>query len=347
MTLRDFTGIGAAATLSLLGINGTATAQEQPDSACPPGTFCETTEVEAPPPPTDATETSPDESSDPLFDERVADEPLFDERVDGERSGGQPNPAAAPPPGRTVVIPPPPPGTDPNAPRVVVVHPADGTRPEQIVIYEPGAAPPHFPGYEPEPLPPPPKRKFRYKKRRRWGLNMRIDGVLMPQDEDNDRGAGMAGLGAALKYRPVPQFALGVGADFLGGTDSNGLERQEVPLTVSAYAYPNPRSLAQFYVVGGMNWAFARVHADEPQPNLMKNDRDDYTYFGGHLGVGVEFRVSRLIGINVDGLAFVRTRTDADTIGDQTYPEFYNPRTKEGSNTSTAGLLRGGVTFWW
>ena len=48
---------------------------------------------------------------------------------------------------------------------------------------------------------------------------------------------------------------------------------------------------------------------------------------------------------NFDGMAFVRTRTDSDDHGE--FPEFYNPRTQEASNSSAAGMLRAGVTFWW
>jgi len=78
---------------------------------------------------------------------------------------------------------------------------------------------------------------------------------------------------------------------------------------------------------------------------LANGTSDDYTYFGGHLGIGVEFRVSRLIGINIDGMGLIRLRTDSDSEG--RYPEFYNSQTHEGGNTSGAGMVRAGVTFWW
>jgi hypothetical protein len=156
----------------------------------------------------------------------------------------------------------------------------------------------------------------------------------------------MAGGGLSLRYRPVPAFAFDVSADFMAGHDAQGFSRQEIPLGLSGMIYVNPRSLAQFYLIGGINWAFARVGTDEQQPNLAdRGYEDSYTYFGGHGGMGLEFRVSPLVGINIDGLAFVRGRTDDD--GNGQYPEYLDPETGESSNASVAGLLRAGVTFWW
>jgi hypothetical protein len=155
----------------------------------------------------------------------------------------------------------------------------------------------------------------------------------------------MAGLGLSLRYRPTPMFALDLSTDFLGGVDANGLERQELPFGATAMLYVNPRNLVQFYLFGGIDWSFAQVFSDEYRPNLADGTSDDYTYFGGHRGLGLEFRVTKLIGINIDGLAFVRTRTDADEDG--RYPEFYDAKSGEVSNSSAAGMLRAGVTFWW
>ncbi len=166
----------------------------------------------------------------------------------------------------------------------------------------------------------------------------------MPQHSAEDS-AGMGGLGMSLRYRPIRHFALGVSADFLAGSDANGYSRQEVPLALNALFYANPRNMAQFYIIGGVNWSFASVLAEEQQTHLAEGDKDNYTYFGGHLGLGLEFRITHLIGINLDGLAFVRTRTDDDQDG--RYPEFYNPRTNEGSNSSAGGMVRAGVSFWW
>jgi hypothetical protein len=215
------------------------------------------------------------------------------------------------------------------------------------VIYEGGDRPPHLAGEKVQ------KRVRRTRERRtelarhrRWGMNLRVEGALLPQyHEDAANDTGMAGLGLSLRYRPTPMFALDFAADFLGGVDANGLERQEIPLALSAMIYANPRNVVQFYMMGGMNWSFARVFSDTVQPNLREGTQDDYTYFGGHAGLGLEFRVSKLVGINVDGLGFIRTRTDDD--GDGAFPEYYDRKNGEISNSSAGGLLRAGVTFWW
>ena len=324
MTTRmTLTGVTSAVALTLFASSAfaqnAATADEAKAAdgpACPPGAFCEETTV-APP--------------EDVADKTPATTP---KKVPNDE-------------GTTVVLPPPVEGSDPEAPRTFTYHPDPNGGPGQIIVYEPGAAPPSAaPTLEAPPPPPPPKRKKRWKRHRRWGLNLRVDGLLMPRyREDVSNQAGMAGLGLSFLYRPTPMFALDIGTDFIGGTDAMGYERQEIPISVSARLYANPRNLVQFYLFGGMNWSFARVQSDRVEPNLADGTSDDYAYFGGHGGLGLEFRVSKLIGINLDGLALVRTRTDDDENG--LFPEYYNAATGETSNSAVAGMLRGGVTFWW
>jgi hypothetical protein len=282
--------------------------QAEAKGDCPPGAFCEDVQVD---PPEDVAAQGGDTKKGPV----------------------------------TVVLPPAPPGSDPNAPRTFTYQPDAEGGPGQVIVYEPGA---HVPGQTVREAPPGPPEAEQQElhRHRRWGLNLRVQGVILPhfQDEVADD-AGMAGLGMSLRYRPRPMFALDLGADFLGGVDANGLERQEVPISLTAMLYANPQHVVQFYLMGGINWSFARVFSDTPQPNLADGTSDEYTYFGGHGGIGLEFRVSQLVGINVDGLAFVRTRTDDD--GEGQFPEFYNARTNEASNSSASGLLRAGITFWW
>jgi hypothetical protein len=331
-TVMTFTGTASAVALTLLA--STALAQGTPkvddvkaadspaDSpACPPGAFCEETTVA---PPEDPTEEAPPTDTPPYLSPVTGDD------------------------GTTVVLPPPNDGSDPEAPRTFTYHPDPNGGPGQIIVYEPGAAPPSVVGNDMEaPAPPPrPKRKKRWRRHRRWGFNMRVDGLMMPRyREDVSNTAGMAGLGLSILYRPTPMFALDIATDFIGGTDAMGYERQEFPISVSARVYANPRNMVQFYLFGGMNWSFARVTSETVQPHLAEGTSDSYTYFGGHGGLGLEFRVSKLIGINLDGLAFVRTRTDADDYG--AFPEYYNASTGETSNSAVAGMMRGGVTFWW
>jgi hypothetical protein len=326
-TSATLSSIAAAVALAMLSSTASAQpaapppAQPAPAKAatpdCPPGAFCE-----------EVTVAPPDEAEQPA--ETAPPAQVAEEET------------------RTIVLPPPPPGYDPYAPRTFTYQPDPEGGPGQIIVYEPGAAPPHEPGddLEAPPPPPAPKEKRKWRRHRQWGFNLRVDGVIMPRHRGHmDDASGMAGLGVSLRYRPTPMFALDLSSDFLAGIDSNGLERQEIPFGVSAMLYVNPRNLVQFYLFGGIDWSFAQVASDEYRPNLAQGTSDDYTYFGGHGGLGLEFRVSKLVGINIDGLAFVRTRTDADEDG--LYPEFYDADTAEVSNSSAAGMLRAGVTFWW
>jgi hypothetical protein len=160
----------------------------------------------------------------------------------------------------------------------------------------------------------------------------------------------MGGMGVSFRFRPVPAFAIDVGLDVLGGRDYNGFTRTELPLSLSGLLYVNPRSRVQFYLIGGLDWSYAEARSSRPSP-LLSRDFDDfdgydhhaeYTYFGGHGGLGLEFRLSRHVALNLDAMGFVRSRTD-----DGAAPEFFDPRTGRTTNTSGGGLARFGVTFWW
>ncbi len=298
-----------------------ATEAASSDAACPPGAFCEETEI-APP--------------------VVAEDP-DDVAASGEEIEVQGDEEAI-----HIRVPPPEPGSSDT--RVIEVRPDPDGGPAQVIIYERGKPKgASAKGVPDVPAAPPKSRKDRHRRRvrhRRWGMNLRVNGVLLPRYRDDvESDAGMAGIGFSMRYRPTPMFAMDFSTDFIGGIDANGLERQELPLGMTAMLYVNPRSIAQFYLMAGMNLTFARVFSDVAQPNLRDGTGDDYTYFGGHGGLGLEFRVAPLVGINIDGLAFVRGRTDSD--GDGRFPEYFNAETNEVSNASAAGLLRAGVTFWW
>jgi len=254
--------------------------------------------------------------------------------------------------GTTVVLPPAREGDDPSKPRTFTYVPDPDGGPGQLIIYEDGAkpgaatAPTGERQWKREKIEPPqePEKKT-WRRHRKVGLNLRFSGALLPRSNDYSDDIGMYGLGMGLRFRPVPAFALELSGDFMGGTDTNGYERQEIPLAATMMVYVNPKSLAQFYLFAGVDYAFAQVRANETKGHLAEGDADEYNYFGGHGGMGLEFRVSQLVGINIDGLAFVRTRVDDDFDG--LYPEFYDPETGESSNSSVGGLLRAGITFWW
>lgn len=238
-------------------------------------------------------------------------------------------------------------------PPVVLYRNGSSGPPPQVIIVAPGAVPV-------APPPPPPVRVAvsteesrpvavarRTSWHRRWGLNMRLEGAAFGGRDGAAEDAGMGGFGLSLRYRPVPAFAFDAGIDVLAGTDFNGFQRTETPFSLNAMIFVNPRSRVQFYLTGGMHFSHASVESETPSPLLGSNgERDgtstEYSYFGGQGGLGLEFRISRLIALNVDGLAFVRKRTD-----DGTKPEFIEPETGRIANSSAGGLFRGGMTFWW
>jgi hypothetical protein len=198
----------------------------------------------------------------------------------------------------------------------------------------------------PENVPPPPRKR----KRSEWGVNMRIQGVLM-DDEDRHDDAEMGGLGVSLRYRPIPHFAFDLGLDLVGGTDWAGHERRETALLLSGMVFFNPRSKVQVYTLGGIGVSGARVTFDEETlddgdgTRTVSGEREEeYSYFGAHLGAGLEFRLSRKVTLNLDVVGFIRGRTDELA---EREPEFVDQDTGRVTNTSGGGLGRAGVTIYW
>ena len=76
----------------------------------------------------------------------------------------------------------------------------------------------------------------------------------------------------------------------------------------------------------------------------MPNTDQRYSYFGGQIGVGLEFRVLDTVSLDLDVVGFIRGRTDNAA---QLHPEFTDPDTGRTTNTSGGGLFRGGITFYW
>jgi hypothetical protein len=289
---------------------------------CPPGAwFCEQAEVQTPPAPPQAPT------------QRQAPPPQLNQ--DDEDDAVQ----AAPPPAVR------------SAPPVVVYQPVPAAPTTRVIIIAPGygggyyAPPPPRPRVvrmaPPAPAPPPPKWHGNTK----WGLNLRVEGMTFGHNEKAAQDSGMGGLGLSLRYRPIPHFAFDLGIDVLGGTDFNGFQRTETPVTLSGMIFVNPRSPVQLYLLGGMNFSHAKVTSDVSSPLLSsKGDGTfgaDYSYFGGQAGAGLEFRLARHVALNVDVVGFMRKRTD-----DGRVPEFSDPE-KGTTNSSGGALLRGGLTFWW
>lgn len=212
-------------------------------------------------------------------------------------------------------------------------------RRREVVVEDPGG----------EQLVEAPSSVVRKKKQRRWrerfGLQLRLEGAAVVA-RDGNSSAGLGGAGASFRWRPSPYFAFDLGADIVGGTDYNGDDRVEFSGALSGILYFNPQHRVQVYAIGGIHLSHAEV--DTPYLQTAGDFRSDWSgdeatrnYFGGHGGLGVEFRIARHFGMFVDALAIIRTRVDSEE------PEFRDPYTGETTNTSGAGLFRTGVNFWW
>ncbi len=231
----------------------------------------------------------------------------------------------------TVVLPP----TSSERPRVLVVKRRPGGGPPEVVAYDANAT-----------VQQPDMSRVRESRERdrHWGLQLRGTGLVVPRYRTDVDSPAMGGGGVSLRYRPIAPLAIDAGMDVLMGYDSNGYQRTEVPLALSMMLYMLPHSVVQPYAFVGLNTAFARVDSQTYQWNLARGTSDRYTYVGGHAGLGLELRLAPVVSLSLDGLAFVRDRVD-DTA--RRYPEFYDRKTGETSNTSVGGQVRGGLTFWW
>lgn len=223
----------------------------------------------------------------------------------------------------------------------------------------PGYAPPSYPppGYPPgEPLderielsdqeppefpPPAPHHRRRFHE---WGFNLHLEDVILGNQSARASDAGMGGIGVGFRYRPLPPLAFEAGVDVLTGTDFNGYSRTEGGLLLNTLVFFNPHDVVQAYALAGLGFSGATVSVSPRDGQNFRRHDEHYSYFGGQLGLGVEVRVTRRVGISGDLLGFIRGRTDdlSDTV-----PEYEDPVTHRVTNTSGGGLLRLGATFYW
>jgi opacity protein-like surface antigen len=229
---------------------------------------------------------------------------------------------------------PPAPEAPPPAHRRRHLPPQSASQPPPVVVYEPPPA-------EALETPPPPQRRGWHRK---WALNLRLDGVLMGGGKNQSQDAGMGGLGFSFRYRPIGHFAIDAGLDWFGGVDWAGNDRRETAFTTNAMVFFNPRDAVQVYMLGGLNFSEALVQSRDKNGDIVANTDRRYSYFGGQMGLGLEFRVSNTVSLDLDVVGFIRGRTD--DAARQT-PEFTDPDTGRTTNTSGGGLFRGGITFYW
>ncbi|MGE0784436.1 MAG: hypothetical protein AB7S26_02020 [Sandaracinaceae bacterium] len=248
----------------------------------------------------------------------------------GVRIGGAPAPLPPPPP--PVVVQPQPP--------TVYVQPMQPPPPPQppVVVVQPAQPPPPPPQVVYQPPPPQPvvvrarQDRFPYSS---FGAHLSAGGVF----GDNLQ---MFGGGGAFRLRPVPFFALDIGANIYGGVDYNGLDRVQVPLEVDAIFFFNPQHRFQFYGLVGVGASFG--HAEGFNQNLSRFDERDYFHLGGTVGVGVEWRISRWFALNVDVRGFIQQRVDDNP--EPEFAEFSDSGTWQETDTSGGVTTRFGATFY-
>jgi hypothetical protein len=207
-------------------------------------------------------------------------------------------------------------------PPVVVYQPP----PPTVVVHARDAPPPYY--YVPKKAPP----------RKEWGLNLHAGGTMMGEGRDGNAGMVLGGLG--LRFRPIPQAAIEGVLDFAGGRDYNGYRRNETGFTLNGLIFLNPRNVTQVYLLGGFGWSGATAVDDRSGVDTVEYH---YGYFGMQAGIGLEFRLSKVVALNVDMRGLLRGRIDHDA---RFHPEFVSSSGKS-TNASGAGLLQGGITFYW
>lgn len=241
---------------------------------------------------------------------------------------------------------------DEPAPERVEVPKKRTKQPPPIVVYQPeGEPPPTVVVVKERAAPEPPPKPKRPRWKSEWGLNLRLEGVMMGdrddryRSEDDDDERGMGGIGVGLRYRPKPHFAFEVGLDFFGGRDYQGDKREESALTFNGLVFFNPKDKLQFYALGGFGFTGAHVTLDRSLPRTGEDAEErDYSYFGLQAGLGLEWRVGRKTALNFDVIGFVRGRTDDAA---QYEYEYTDPDTGRQTNSSGGGLARLGLTFYW
>lgn len=207
--------------------------------------------------------------------------------------------------------------------------------PPPVVVYQP-APPPVVVVRQPAPYVATPVRRLW---RPEWGLNLRLEGAMFGTGY-RDNISAIGGLGLGLRYRPSPWVAIEGDVDFLGGRDYNDYKRGETAFSVNALIFVNPQSKVQLYFIAGLGGSIAHV-VDDSAPGYEVGH--DWGYFGGQLGGGLEFRLSKNFALHADLRGFMRGRTDSEA---KYRPEFVDPATGRTTNVSGGALVTGGLTFY-
>jgi hypothetical protein len=152
----------------------------------------------------------------------------------------------------------------------------------------------------------------------------------------------MGGAGGAFRIRPMPHLAVDLGLGVYGGSDYNGLDRVELPVTADVLFFFNPENRFQFYAIVGAGVSFS--HAEGVNRFTGSFDSRDYFHVGGAAGIGLEWRISRIFALSIDVRGFLRYRAD-----DSEEPEFVEPAddgTWQSTDLSGGAATRLGMTFY-
>jgi hypothetical protein len=189
-----------------------------------------------------------------------------------------------------------------------------------------------------------PARPRRRRGFREWGLNLHANIGIMGSDDHKSSNADMNGIGGALRFRPIPHIAIEGAVELLWGTDYNGFDRFEDSFLINGLFFANPRSSVQLYGLAGIGVGAAYLDSGIASDGQSVLRDENYRYFGGQIGIGLEGRVTRHFAIGADLIGFLRWRTDRYAWRE---PEFVDPDTGKTTNTSGGGLLRLGATYYW
>jgi hypothetical protein len=181
-------------------------------------------------------------------------------------------------------------------------------------------------------------RKRRSSEKPEWGIHAHLSGSILGGGAAPN--SGMGGLGLALRYRPVPHFAVQGGPFFARGRDWSGAERTEAAVLGHALVFFNPKDKFQLFTILGLGWASASIgQLASGQPGPAYN----YEYLGAQFGAGAEWRLAKSFALYGDVRGFVRGRVDGAS---RTQPEFVDPSGRA-TNSSGGGLFSGGMTIYW
>ncbi|MFW6051498.1 MAG: outer membrane beta-barrel protein [Myxococcota bacterium] len=229
---------------------------------------------------------------------------------------------------------PPPPPPPPAPPRVIVVE----AETQQAPPPEPPPPPAPPPPAEPDPahvpeMPPPeelPDPKL--------GVHVHVGGV-------GARNVQMGGVTAGFRFRPWSHLAIDLGMGGYGGTDYNGLDRAEIPVTMDLLFYVNPQHRLQLYFLAGGGLSVA--HAEGFNVHTGDFQSRDFAYVGGEAGVGLEWRIARRFALNADIRAFLRQRVDENDAQPE-FVEYDDAGRPTGRTTDTSAGAIGtlGATFY-